>query len=40
MLKRIIWALVPIVASRVLNKRRPTQQPRANKTRYKGTYGR
>ncbi|BBE24199.1 hypothetical protein MN0502_30820 [Arthrobacter sp. MN05-02] len=39
MLKRILWALVPIIASRVLNNRRGGQ-PRADKTRYNGKYGR
>jgi hypothetical protein len=39
MLKRILWALVPVIASRVLNNRRGSQAPRANKTRYNGKYG-
>ncbi len=39
MLKRILWALVPVIASRVLSKR-AGQPPRANKTRYKGRSGR
>jgi hypothetical protein len=39
-LKRILWALVPVIASRVLSKRRTGQQPRADKTRYKGMNGR
>lgn len=36
MLKKILWALVPVIASRVLAKRNTTQAPRANKTRYRG----
>lgn len=40
MLRRILWMLVPVIASRVLNKRRSGQQPRANKTGYNGKYGR
>lgn len=36
MLKRILWTLVPVIASRVLAKRRNGTQPRANKTRYTG----
>jgi hypothetical protein len=36
MLKKILWALVPVIASRVMAKRNTTQVPRANKTRYKG----
>lgn len=40
MLKRILWALVPVIANRVLNNRRTGQQPRANKTRYNRKYGR
>jgi len=39
MLKRILWALVPVIASRVMN-RRGNQQPRADKRRYNGKYGR
>lgn len=40
MLRRILWTLVPVIASRLLSKRRTSQQPRANKTRYNGKYGR
>ncbi|MFJ6000653.1 hypothetical protein [Arthrobacter sp. NPDC092385] len=40
MLKRILWALVPVIASRVLSQRRSGQQPRADKTRYNNKYGR
>ncbi|MDQ0736344.1 hypothetical protein [Arthrobacter agilis] len=40
MLKKILWALVPVIASRVLNSRRAGQQPRADKTRYNGRFGR
>lgn len=40
MLRRILWALVPVIATRVLNKRRGTQQTRADKMRYKGRNGR
>ena len=39
MLKRILWALVPVIASRVLNRRGGQQQPRADKRRYNGKYG-
>jgi hypothetical protein len=40
MLRRILWALVPVIASRVMNRNRGQQPPRAEKTRYKGKYGR
>ncbi len=36
MLKKILWALVPVIASRVLAKRTNGQAPRADKTRFKG----
>jgi len=34
MLKRILWALVPVIASRVMNKKRGQDQSRADKRRY------
>ncbi|MBG6225442.1 hypothetical protein IWX63_002014 [Arthrobacter sp. CAN_A2] len=37
LLKRILWALVPVIASRLMNNRRAGQQSRAGKTRYNGT---
>ncbi|WP_258062556.1 hypothetical protein [Arthrobacter sp. B0490] len=39
MLKKLLWTLVPVIASRLLNNRRSGQPPRANKTRYNGKYG-
>ncbi len=35
LLKRILWALVPVIASRLMN-RRGGQPSRASKTRYNG----
>ncbi len=34
LLKRILWALVPVIASRLMNRR--GQPSRASKTRYNG----
>ena len=39
MLKKILWALVPVIASKLMN-RRSGQSPRASKTRYTGRSGR
>ncbi len=40
MLKKILWALVPVIASKLMNRNRSGQPPRANKTRYNSKYGR
>ncbi|WP_277621651.1 hypothetical protein [Arthrobacter pityocampae] len=40
LLKKILWALVPVIASRLMNSRRAGQQTRAGKARYNGRPGR
>ncbi|MFC3300601.1 Uncharacterised protein [Arthrobacter agilis] len=40
LLRRLLWMLVPVIVSRVLNRRRGGEAPRANKTRYNGKHGR
>ncbi|WP_434994748.1 hypothetical protein [Arthrobacter sp. Ld5] len=40
LLKKILWALVPVVASRLMNGRRASRQSRAGKMRYNGRSGR
>lgn len=41
LLKKILWTLVPVIASKLLNKRRDNNQnTRANKTRYDKKHGR
>ena len=41
LLKKILWTLVPIVASKLWSNRRGnTQNTRANKTRYDKNHGR
>ncbi|MHA7283202.1 hypothetical protein [Arthrobacter sp. TMS2-4] len=39
LLKRILWTLVPVIASRLMRSRRAGQQSRASKTRYNGRSG-
>ena len=34
MLKRILIALIPVIATRIMNKRNNGQQPRADKRRF------
>ncbi|WP_275450808.1 hypothetical protein [Arthrobacter sp. H41] len=40
MLKRILWALAPVIASKIMAKRRGSQGTRAEKTRYNKKRGR
>ncbi|WDF33127.1 hypothetical protein PTW37_14945 [Arthrobacter agilis] len=40
LLRRLLWMLVPVIVSRVLNRRRGGEEHRANKTRYNGKHGR